>query len=291
MADAPDRRHGDRRGRSGRRRSDFVGSSPPHVLVIEPHDDTRLLYIMLLTDAGWIAYGASDGVSGTTAAENRLPDVIVTEIAVPELDGFEILSRLNGNPGTRHIPLIAATGFVHFDVPRRARDAGFAEVLEKPLEPEALLHAIRKIVLATPSDRRIRRQLRRALLTLQRLGSHLKGNASGQEQIRALIDRLQIAVLAFDDNGRYIAASEAVSSLTGYSRAHILSRSIFEAPLVDPVPDLEQRWGDFLTAHHCSTSGTVKDAGGGRLQLQAAFATVLPGLHAAAIAPAAGDHS
>jgi CheY-like chemotaxis protein len=289
MVNNPDRRHGSRRGRMGRRQSDLVGSSPPHVLVIEPHEDTRLLYVMLLTDAGCIAYGASDGATGTSAAEHRLPDVIVTEIAVPELDGFQILRRLMSHPGTRHIPLIAATGFVHFDVPRRARDAGFAEVLEKPIEPNALLQAVRKTILATPSDRRVRRRLRRSLLTLRKLGTHLKGDSSAEERIRALIDRLQIAVLAFDDKGRYIAASAAVSSLTGYSRAQILSRSIFEAPLVEPVPDLEQRWGDFLSAQHCSASGTVKDAGGASLQLQAAFVTVLPGLHAAAIAPVAAD--
>jgi CheY-like chemotaxis protein len=289
MVNTPDRRQGPRRGRLGRRESDLVGTSPPHVLVIEPHEDTRLLYVMLLTDAGWVAYGVSDGASGISAAEHRLPDVIVTEIAVPELDGFEILRRLSANPGTRHISMIAATGFVHFDVPRRAREAGFAEVLEKPLEPEALIQAVRQILLATPPDRRVRRQLRRSLLTLRKLGAHLQGESSAEERIRALIDRLQIAVLAFDDRGRYIAASAAVSSLTGYSRAHILSRSIFEAPLVEPVPDMEQRWGDFLSARHCSALGTLKDAGGASLHLQAAFVTVLPGLHAAAIAPVTAD--
>ena len=287
MVKTPDRRD----GRLGRRHSDLAGNPPPHVLVIEPHEDTRLLYVMLLTDAGWVAYGAADGASGTSAAEHRLPDVIITEIAIPELDGFQILRRLSGNPGTRHIPLIAATGFVHFDVPRRARDAGFAEVLEKPIEPEALIQAVRTIVLATPPDRRVRRQLRRSLFTLRKLGTHLQGDSSAQERIRTLIDRLQIAVLAFDDRGRYIAASAAVSSLTGYSRAHILSRSIFEAPLVDPMPNLEQRWGDFLSAQHCSALGTLKDAGGASLQLQAAFVTVLPGLHAAAIAPIPADRS
>jgi PAS domain S-box-containing protein len=289
MMNTPDRRHGSRRGRLGRRQSDLTADSPPHVLVIEPHDDTRLLYVMLLTDAGYVAYGVSDGASGIAAAEHRLPDVVVTEIAVPELDGFAILRRLTGHPGTRHIPLIAATGFVHFDVPRRAREAGFAEVLEKPIEPEALLQAVRKVALTTPPDRRVRRQLRRSLLTLRKLGAHLQGGSSARDRIRALIDRLQIAVLAFDDKGQHIAASAAVSSLTGYSRAQILSRSIFEAPLVEPVPDLEQRWDDFLAAQHCSALGTVKDADGASLQLQAAFVTVLPGLHAAAIAPVAAN--
>ena len=284
----PERRQGPRRG-MGRRQSDRVEHSPPHVLVIEPHDDTRLLYGMLLTDMGWIAYAVPDGEAAMGVAEHRLPDVIVTEIAVPKLDGFEVLRRLSANPSTRHIPVIAATGVLHFQVPARAREAGFAAVLEKPIEPATLLQTIRNVVVATPPDRRVRRQLRRSLITLRKLGGHLKGDTSAQERIRGLIDRLQIAVLAFDDRGRYVAASEAVSSLTGYSRAQILSRSIFEAPLVDPVPNIQQRWGDFLSAQHCTASGTVRDALGASIPLQAAFATVLPGLHAAVIAPITHD--
>jgi PAS domain-containing protein len=98
-----------------------------------------------------------------------------------------------------------------------------------------------------------------------------------------------VAVLAFDDTGRYVAASPAVSSLTGYSRTQILARSIFQAPLVNPPVDMQQRWGQFLTAQHCTASGTVTDADGVGIDLQAAFVTVLPGLHAAAIAPVPGE--
>jgi CheY-like chemotaxis protein len=93
----------------GRRQSDRVENSPPHVLVIEPHDDTRLLYGMLLTDMGWIAYAVSDGEAAMGVAEHRLPDVIVTEIAVPSSMASRT-RRLSANPSTRHIPVIAARG-------------------------------------------------------------------------------------------------------------------------------------------------------------------------------------
>jgi hypothetical protein len=53
---------------------------------------------------------------------------------------------------------------------------------------------------------------------------------------------------------------------------------------------MQQRWGDFLSAAHCTASGTVRDAGGATIALQAAFETVLPGLHVAAIAPMSIEH-
>ena len=261
-----------------------------HVLVIDPHEDTRALYSMMLADADCVVYGAADGPSGVLQAEYRLPDVILTELVVPQLDGFSIVHSLQANQLTAQIPVIAVTGLLHSGIADRARQAGFAAVLEKPVEPAALLHGVRAAVSSTPPDFRVRRRLRRSLLTLRKLGRHLAGDPSARERIRRLIDRLQVAVLAFDDNGQYVAASPAVSSLTGYSRTQILSRSIFQAPLVNPPANLQQRWGDFLSAERCTASGAVKDADGATIELQAAFETVLPGLHAAAIAPVSAEH-
>ena len=285
MVAPPDRRQGPRRSPTGRRQADLLGSSPPHVLVIDPHEDTRTLYVMVLAEVNCVVYGSSEGLAGIAQAEHRLPDVILTELAVPQLDGFDILDRLKSNRQTEDIPVIAVTGLLHQAAARGARQAAFADVLAKPVEPALLLQSVRDAIARTPDDRRVRRRLRRSLMTLRKLGGHLAGDPDAQERIRKLIDRLQVAVLAFDDAGRYVAASPAVSSLTGYSRTHILSRSIFQVPLVEPALNMQQRWDGFLSAEHCTVSGTVKDAGGASLQLQAAFVTVLPGLHAAAIAP------
>ena len=268
----------------GRRQSDLAGIAS-HVLVIDPHEDTRTLYAEILGEANCVVYGAADGPSGVLLAEKRLPDVIVTELVVPQLDGFGILRTLRANDVLSHTPVIAITGSLHANTRDRARSAGFTDVLAKPVEPVALIQAVHEVVSKTPPDRRVRKRLRRSLLTLRRLGTHLANDPLAQARIRRLIDRLQVAVLAFDDTGRYVAASPAVSSLTGYSRTQILARSIFQAPLVNPPVDMQQRWGQFLTAQYCTASGTVTDADGTSIDLQAAFVTVLPGLHAAAIAP------
>src|SRR6185436_6045979 len=139
-------------------------------------------------------------------AEQRLPDAILTELAVPRLDGFGILDRLRSNRLTADIPVIAVTGLLHEAAARGARQAAFAAVLAKPVEPALLLQSVRDAISRTPDDRRVRRRLRRSLMTLRKLGRHLAGDPQAQERIRKLIDRLQVAVLAFDDAGRYVAA-------------------------------------------------------------------------------------
>lgn len=269
----------------GRRKADLLESSSPQILVIDPHDDTRTLYGMIFTEENYVVYGASDGRAGLVQAQHRLPDVILTELVVPQVDGFAFLDRVKGNRLTTDIPVIAVTGLLHKAAADRARQAGFAAVLAKPVAPALLLQTVGDAISRTPEDRRVRRRLRRSLLTLRKLGRHLAADPLAQERIRKLVDRLQVAVLAFDDAGRYVAASPAVSSLTGYSRTHILSRSILQVPLLDAPSNMQQRWDDFLSAEHCTAVSTVKDARGASLHLQAAFVTVMPGLHVAAIAP------
>ena len=280
-----ERRQQQRRIRRGRRDADAHAVKPSHVLVIDPHEDTRTLYAMMFSDADCVIYSAPDGPAGLATAEHRLPDVILTELVVPELDGFEIVRRLQANPVTAHIPVVAVTARLHADALEAARVAGFARIVPKPVDPSDLLETVWQVLQATPPDRRVRRRLRRALFTLRKLGAHLAGRDAAKERLRRLIDHLQVAVLAFDETGRYVAVSPAVSDLTGYSRDHILARSIFEAPMAEPVTDLDARWHSFLSAQQCTATGRVRDAHGGDIDLQAAFVSVLPGLYAAAIAP------
>ena len=131
----------------------------------------------------------------------------------------------------------------------------------------------------------MKRQLTRTLLTLRKLGTHFKPTADAQERVRALIDRLQVAVLALDEDGRPIAASPAASRLTGYSQGELLTMSIFDALLDAEVP-VHDHWKEFLAGAPGNPTAIVRDGTGRSTRVQAAFLTIVPGLHAAAIAPA-----
>jgi len=101
--------------------------------------------------------------------------------------------------------------------------------------------------------------------------------------VRALIDRLQVAMLALDAQGHYVAVSRGASTLTGYSRAELLGRSIFDAGLT-LNPPASERWQEFLAQQRFDAETKMRDRNGNIVSIQTEFATILPGLHAAAFA-------
>jgi CheY-like chemotaxis protein len=255
----------------------------PRVLLIEPHDDTRLLYTCLFEEAGFAVYGVSEGMAAVGVAQQRLPDVVIMEMAESGANGVEVLRRLREDPLTSSIPIIVMTSLLRFDVPAFARASASVLVLEKSTPPETLLQAVDELMVATPHDRAVARQLRRSLFTLRELGKRFKPGESAQERVRCLIDRLQVAILAVDEQGRYVAVSRGASTLTGYSRAELLGMSMSDSGLgSDQLRTWP--WHEFLTTQSSAAEATIRDKNGNILNIRRAFATLLPGLHATAFA-------
>lgn len=112
------------------------------VLFVDDHADTRELYVHVLEFAGYTTHAAGDGFEAWEKASRFLPDVIVTDVGLPRMDGIELCGRLRANDATAHIPIIALTGFAEATVAERARALGIVKVLVKPCSPELLLAEI-----------------------------------------------------------------------------------------------------------------------------------------------------
>jgi PAS domain S-box-containing protein len=282
-ATAPQR--DERRALNERRRLD--GFTPilgaPHVLLIEPHDESRLLYTGLLEEVGYAVHGVSEGMAAVRVAHQRLPDVVVMEMAVPGIEGFEILRRLREHALASNIPAIVVTSRLQFDVPARGRASGSVLVLERPTRPETLLAALDEILMATPRDRVVVRQLQRSLLTLSEIGNRFKADESGQERVRGLIDRLQVAILVLDEQGRNVAVSRGATALTGYSRAELLRMSTSDVGLPSELV-LSAPRQELSTTQQSAAETTIRDKKGNTVNVHTAFARLLPGLTAAAFA-------
>jgi CheY-like chemotaxis protein len=274
-----------RRSQRGRRCSDrlTVGETP-RILLISPEQDTRLLYACLFEAAGYAVYPVAESLAAMVVARVRLPDVVVLDLEGPNVYGPDVLRQLREDPLTSTIPIILTTSVLHFDVPVRARASGAISVLGKPTAPESLLVEVDELIRATPRERLVVRQLKRSLLMLRELGRRVRPDERAQERVRSLIDRLQVAILALDTEGRYIAVSRGASTLIGYSRTELLGRSIFDVGLA-LHPRVSERWQDFLAGKEAPIGEMVSLDGTGQItSLQPEFATILPGLHAAAFA-------
>jgi DNA-binding response OmpR family regulator len=115
---------------------------PGKVLII---DDDRAIATGLavrLKAAGYVSVHASDGESGLAAAESDRPDVILLDIRMPDMDGFEVNRRLKGVAELADIPVIFLSANVQDWARRKAFDMGAKLYLSKPYDPERLLSAI-----------------------------------------------------------------------------------------------------------------------------------------------------
>jgi CheY-like chemotaxis protein len=114
----------------------------PHVLLVEDDRDTREMYSYYLSHSGMRVTEARTGRRALEQARRHTPDVVVTDIAMPEMDGLELSRRLRANQTTHDVPIIAVSG----QASDRARQAGADVVLDKPCEPDQLLHVIEDIL-------------------------------------------------------------------------------------------------------------------------------------------------
>jgi len=117
----------------------------PLVLVVDDYKDTRELYADYIRMSGIEVETAADGFEGIEKAILLRPDVIVMDLSMPHLDGFDTVRVLRGHERTKQIPVLALTGAM-LESEGRARDEGFSAFLRKPCLPQYLLHEVRRFL-------------------------------------------------------------------------------------------------------------------------------------------------
>ena len=118
----------------------------PLVLVVEDYEDARELYAEYLVFAGFRVEQASDGLEALQKANALVPDVILMDLSMPGMDGWEATRRLKKDAKTKHIPIIALTGHVLAGHAEGARSAGCDSFLAKPCLPDAMVAEVRRIL-------------------------------------------------------------------------------------------------------------------------------------------------
>ncbi|MCA1829037.1 MAG: response regulator [Myxococcales bacterium] len=116
------------------------------VLIVDDFEDARDLYAEFLRLQGYEVNGAADGPAALNLALPADYDVIVLDLALPRMDGLEVLRQLRGNPGTKRTPIIILSASVGQEPREDAIDAGADLFLEKPCLPDELEHAIQSVL-------------------------------------------------------------------------------------------------------------------------------------------------
>ena len=116
------------------------------ILVVEDQEDNRRIVRDLLSSVGFELIEAATGEEGVRLAESHRPDLILMDIQMPVLDGYEATRRIKATPELRHIPIIVVTSYALSGDDVKARAAGADGYVAKPFIPRELLAKIRQFV-------------------------------------------------------------------------------------------------------------------------------------------------
>ena len=116
------------------------------ILVVEDQEDNRRILRDLLTNAGYEIIEVENGEEALAVVARELPDLILMDIQLPLLDGYEVTRRIRADPAFRSIPIIAITSYALSGDEGKARAAGCDAYVTKPYNPRALLAKIREYV-------------------------------------------------------------------------------------------------------------------------------------------------
>jgi CheY-like chemotaxis protein len=120
--------------------------SGQRVLLVEDNEDNRTIYSTVLRHLGYQVIEAQDGVRAIELARSEHPELILMDISIPALDGWEATRILREDPATRDIPIVALTAHALSDDRERAAEIGFASYLAKPIEPRAVVDEVRRLI-------------------------------------------------------------------------------------------------------------------------------------------------
>jgi PAS domain S-box-containing protein len=229
---------------------------------------------------------ALDGLQAITAATRYIPDLLIADAALPQLDGVQVATSLKENPDTTDVVTILVGQIA------TARDAADPRwVIVESTKNVAPMMATLLSRRTTASDGIV--TLRRALADVRASAIGSAGDGDGTtalvraRQIANSVEELMISVLVADDDARYVEANAAACALSGYSREELLAMTIWDLTPEQHVPRDRRLWDRFKRDGRFEGSYRIRRRTGETVTIRcAASANVSPGLHVSALAPA-----
>ncbi|HEV2913962.1 MAG TPA: diguanylate cyclase [Pyrinomonadaceae bacterium] len=264
-----------------------------HVLVVDDDPDKRMILTVALEMAGYEVRTANDGEAGLSAVESYQPDLIVTDVMMPKMDGYELARRVRANPLTRFIPIIIQTAArSEAQDARRGAEVGALGYITDPLDIDLMLARVRTLLdfkgyldtceeaaftdhlTGLANRRRFERQLEREVTRTLRYGrpfclllldiDHFKqvndtyGHDAGDEAIRQIAKTLQAGTRGIDLAARIGGEEFAVIlTETGFDGGVEVAERLRHAIKAEEIPTVGRITASFGVAEFpaCAQGG------------------------------------
>jgi two-component system cell cycle response regulator DivK len=129
-----------------------VQTGQRRVLLVEDNEDNRIIYRMILEHHGYFVIEAHDGQAGIDLARTGEPDLILMDISLPVMDGWEATRLLKADLATSNIPIVALTAHALRSDEAKAAEIGFDAFIRKPAEPKLVLEIVQRFVGPSTSE-------------------------------------------------------------------------------------------------------------------------------------------
>ena len=216
------------------------------ILNVDDRPDNRYLFDTILRAAGHDVYSAADGVEALALLQNMQCDLIVSDVVMPGMDGFQFCREVKANPATRDIPFVFFTAvYTEAKDEQFALSLGAAGFLVKPLEPDQLVEKLLQAAHAPAApaaaplvddsagfleayNRRVVQKLETKLAEIEELNTRLQ---SSEARLRAVVEGTSDAVFIKDRTGHYVTINAAGARFLARPVEAVLGRT--DAELYD----------------------------------------------------------
>lgn len=241
------------------------GTQSGRILVVDDTAANLQLLTNLLTEEGYTVHPASDGALALQFVQNILPDLILLDIRMPGLDGYEVCRRLKADKKTSAVPII----FISILEDERDKVKGFREgavdYITKPFQPEEVLARV-KIHLSLKElterlEQKVSERAEELVLANQRLEQELSERKQAEQNIALLnfaLNNVNEAVFLIDEHARFHFVNEESCRVLNYSRDELMNLGV---PDVDPDFTMERwpsHWEELIANQSMSFEGRHK---------------------------------
>ena len=194
------------------------------ILIIDDDSNNLNLLADILDRVGYKVLFTATSHKGIKIATSQLPQLILLDILMPNLNGFEVCQRLKSDPRTQDIPIIFMTGLTEIQDKIKGFELGAADYMTKPIEPEELLARVASHLKIS----QLQQQLEERNGQLEAQAAKL---AKNHHDLHSILNQLQVGTLITDANGHIIFVSESCTTFEDLNQNNAL-----EQPWEDVLP-------------------------------------------------------
>ena len=222
------------------------------ILIVDDSPENLRLLMSILSGRGYAVHPATEGALALRFVESTLPDLVLLDVVMPDLDGYQVCERLKASPHTREIPVIFISGGAHVLDKVKAFAKGGVDYIVKPFEPDEVVGRVETHLALRSLQRRLEQRVEERTLELREANARLRAEIAERERAEAAeavlrravedaaadweltFDALAMPVLLLDCDGRVDRLNRGAGEAAGHPCGKLIGLSLAEIGADEP---------------------------------------------------------